>query len=461
MADHDRRQAGSVEALLYRDPARFPFLQAVRLLEDIARYDDALRAGAVGKATRTGRAPGETMHQEQELVFFRHKIRFDNPASDVEALEPGAGRQPARMTVNIMGLAGLFGPLPQTVTQRILDELRNGYRSFAEFLDIFNHRLVSLLYRAHKKYLPALDSDGPQDGRMARVLYALTGLGTPNLRGRVLRQPPPPDPLIGAPNPAYRDQRGAPTDRAMLAYAGLLTERYRSPIGLKRILEDHFGVAADIVPFIGAWETIDEDDVTTIGARSGVNNRLGDSALLGHRVWNQAARFEVRVGPLDFTSFLSFLPGRNGANVYVPRISVKAATGATDAKRVENWPTDLRTDASKLTALTPRTKYKGRNYFVWCDESPGRPATRYLVDRTGTPQYLVEQNDAFHPLVSLIRFYAREELGFSIRLVIARDQIPKLRIGRSYEAYLGHTTWLPSRKPPAGEDHQVRLVGQR
>jgi type VI secretion system protein ImpH len=454
MADHDRRQGRSVKELLYGDPARFSFLQAVRLLEDIARYDETSRAGVAGKTTRGSRAPAETMHQEQDLIFFRHKIRFDNPASDVEALEPGADRQPARMTVNIMGLAGLFGPLPQTVTQLILDELRNGYRSFAAFLDIFNHRLISLLYRANKKYRPALDSDGPQDGRMARVLYALAGLGTPNLRGRVLRQPPPPDPMIGAPNPAYRDQRRAPTDRAMLAYAGLLSERYRSPIGLKRILEDHFGVSAEIEPFIGAWETIDEDDVTTIGARSGVNNRLGDSALLGHRVWNQAARFEVRIGPLDFTSFLSFLPGRSGVNVYAPRISVRPGSG----KRVENWPADLRAGSS---ALTTRTKYRGKYYFVWRDESPGRAAARYLVDRIGTPQYLVEQNDAFYPLVSLIRFYAREELGFSIRLVIARDQIPKLRIGRSHEAYLGHTTWLPSRKPPSGDDHQVRLVGQR
>jgi type VI secretion system protein ImpH len=458
MADHDRRQGRSLEALLYRDPARFSFLQAVRLLEDIAHYDDALRAGVAGRTTRTSRAPGETMHYEQELVFFRHKIRFDNPNTDVEALEPGVDQKPPRMTVNIMGLAGLFGPLPQTVTQLILDELRNGYRSFAEFLDIFNHRLISLLYRAHKKYRPALDSQSPHDGRMARVLYAIIGLGTPSLRGRVLRQPPAPDPVIGAPNPANRDRRRAQTDRAMLAYAGLLTDRYRSPVGLKRIVEDHFDVKAEIVPFIGAWETLDKDDITTIGARSGSNNRLGDSALLGARVWNQAARFEVRIGPLDFTRFLSFLPDRNGANIYVPRISVNPANG----KRVENWPAHLRTDASKLTALTPRTKYKRKkNYFIWCDESPGRPATRYLVDKTGTPQYLIEQNDAFHPLVSLIRFYAREELGFSIRLVIARDQIPKLQIGRSYEAYLGHTTWLPSRKPLAGHDHQVRLVGQR
>src|SRR5205085_4906586 len=98
MADHDRREARSVADLLFDDPSRFSFLQAVRLLEDIGRSDRSRRV-----------APGETAHEENELVFFSHNVRFDNPPSDVETIERGDQKTPALMSVNIMGLAGLFG----------------------------------------------------------------------------------------------------------------------------------------------------------------------------------------------------------------------------------------------------------------------------------------------------------------------------------------------------------------
>jgi type VI secretion system protein ImpH len=368
MAGHDRREGRPVEELLYGDASRFTFLQAVRLMEDIAHRE--------GPGRRC--APGEAAHEENELVLFRHRVRLDHPPSDVEALDAACDGQPAVMTVNVMGLAGVLGPLPYPVTEAILDRMRyrtdderdpRAHHGFADFLDIFNHRLISLLYRARKKYRPALDPNAPHDGRVARVLHALMGLGTPHLRGRVLGK-------------QSRSRAAGPpqTDRPLLAYAGLIADRYRSPAGLERILEDHFGVKAEIVPFIGAWEELEDDDRTAIGAKSGRNQRLGDGALLGGRVWNQAAHFEVRVGPLDFSRFRAFLPG---------------------------------------------TK------------------------------------DAFDPLVSLIRFYAHDQLGFSIRLVIAGEQIPKLRLSRHHGAYLGHTTWLRGRRPPPPVDDQVRLVGQR
>lgn len=275
MAGHDGRQSGSLIEQLYRDASRFTFLQAVRLIERIE----------LRKRTRRRQAAGEAGHHEDELLFFRHNVRLDVPPSDVESLDDS---QPPAMTTNVMGLAGILGPLPHTITELILEELRHGRRVFADFLDIFNHRLLSLLYRAKKRYRPALDSNGPHRGRVARVLYAILGLGTPELRGRVLDR--------------------ASADRQLLAYAGLFAERYRSPVALERIIEHCFGVPATVVPFVGAWEELGENSWTAIGAREGRNHRLGHSALAGRRIWNQAATFEVRLGPLDFTQFRSFLP---------------------------------------------------------------------------------------------------------------------------------------------------------
>ena len=42
--------------------------------------------------------------------------------------------------------------LPYCYTELILERLREKDTSFASFLDIFNHRMISLFYRAWEKY---------------------------------------------------------------------------------------------------------------------------------------------------------------------------------------------------------------------------------------------------------------------------------------------------------------------
>ena len=63
-------------------------------------------------------------------------------------------------------------------------------RTLRDWLDLFNHRLISLFFRAWEKYrfplayergLPA----GPEPDAFTRSLYCLVGLGLPPLRGRL------------------------------------------------------------------------------------------------------------------------------------------------------------------------------------------------------------------------------------------------------------------------------------
>ncbi len=280
MASHGWREAGSVAEGLAGEGHRYSFLQAVRLLEEM--HPD-----------RT--PPAEGSDPRRELVRFRSKVRLDFPASDVEDIRfpQGAANggtaenaEPIEMTVNVLGLAGVLGPLPPAVTELILERSFRKDTALRDFLDLFNHRLVSLLYRARKKYRPALDSKAPDRGRVATVLFSLIGLGTPRLLGR-----------LGIP------------DRALLPYAGFLVDRARSTVGLVRIVEDCFGVPAGIVPFQGRWHALDDQDVTLLGRRNQALGSIGGGAVLGRRVWDQAARFELRLGPMSLRRFLSFLPG--------------------------------------------------------------------------------------------------------------------------------------------------------
>jgi type VI secretion system protein ImpH len=280
MAADGRRESGSVREQLFSDGSRFSFMQAVRLLEQMHARDR--RHGDAKVRERS--APGEGVSPQHELVLFRHAVRLDFAESDVDhLLDLSRDHAPTEMTVNILGLTGPNGPLPQHVTEQVIEQLGRGKRGARDFLDVFNHRLISLLYRAHKKYRPQLDPRGPAHGRVSTVLFSLLGMGFPELRRR-----------LGL------------DDRSLLAYTGFFVNRHRPVVGLERVVRHCFGVEAKVDPFHGRWQSIEREDRTRIGI-SGRNRRLGLDTVLGGRYWDQAASFEVKLGPMPFAKFRSFL----------------------------------------------------------------------------------------------------------------------------------------------------------
>lgn len=271
MATYGWRQSRAVGDALFEEGHLFGFHQAVRLLEGMYRG-------------RTAAAEG--VDPAREVVRFRSTVRFDFPASEVEEIKRPAGDAPAEMTVNVMGLLGAQAPLPRWVTELALERRGRGDRALADFLDLFNHRLLSLLARARKKFRPALENRAPDRGRVASVLYALLGLGMPHLRGS-----------LGV------------SDRALLPFTGLMIMRPRSMAGLERVIAGYFGVGAEVVPFRGRWQTFEAADLTRIGT-AGQHQLLGRDAMIGTRVWDPEASFELRLGPLSLEQFVEFLPRR-------------------------------------------------------------------------------------------------------------------------------------------------------
>jgi type VI secretion system protein ImpH len=263
---------------------RFDFLQAVRLLEVVhRRRRDAAR--------EEGRTPPDRTLAGSELsaaVRFSSRVSLGFPASDLASVqEPEEEGGPFRVSVDFMGLAGLGGPLPRPLTELVIERSARGDVAARAFLDVFNHRLVELLYAARKKHRPALATGAPETTRVSQALFALLGLGTRGLRGRM-------------------QARGVP-DRALLTYAGLLSQRPRSMLGLESMLEDYFGVRVRGHQLQGKWVALEADDCTRIGA-TGRSRGLGRDAVLGTRVWDQQAAFELEIGPLDEARLRDFLP---------------------------------------------------------------------------------------------------------------------------------------------------------
>lgn len=270
MGTHDGPAAGSVAAQLEREPYRFDFYQAVRLLE-------LLRPRAI--------PPGHG-GSNPEPVSFRSKVGLDFPASDLVAAEfPADESEPVGLTVAFMGLAGGSGPLPAPFTDLVIQ--RNAARDFAtrDFLDIFNHRLISFLYRSRKKHRVALNHRPPEQTEWARWLFDLSGL---EYAAR------------------YRESRR--WARSLLRYTGILCNQVRSMAGLEAMLSDCFRTPVSGEQLLGRWLRIDARDQTRIGVRLGANQRLGIDAVVGIRAWDQMGRIRLRLASLELPRLREFLP---------------------------------------------------------------------------------------------------------------------------------------------------------
>jgi type VI secretion system protein ImpH len=270
MGTRSRGTDSPLDRTLFKEGYRFNFFQAVKLLEILYPAQNS-----VGSHSEPAREP----------VRFTSKVSLAFPAGDIDQITaPDGEGDPAAMAVNIMGLAGAMGPLPAVYTELILERVRKKDPALRDFLDIFNHRLISMLYRVRKISRIGFDFNSPQHSNVARYLYSLMGLGTAGLQ-----------------------QRMHVPDRALLFYTAHFARQGRSMAGLESLLCDYFGVKIQGHQFKGQWHQIAGDQITMIGI-SGQNQVLGDTATIGTKVWDQQGKFELRVGPLTAEELLLFLP---------------------------------------------------------------------------------------------------------------------------------------------------------
>ncbi len=276
MASSRRRTDPSVEESLFDRGYEFEFFQAVRLLGRL--FPDRKDVGSAAKPS-------------EEVARFAARLSLAFPPSAIYEVEHTPDSpEPARMTVAFMGLTGTQGILPLHYTEYLLARKAAKDDTFAAFLDLFNHRLLSLFYRAWQKHHPtvlyesgALQSRQPDP--FTQYLFDVIGMGTGGLRKRM---------GVG--------------DESLLLYAGLLAQRPHSAIALRNILRDYFSAPIQIDQCLGTWYELEDQDRSYLSDES-ERNQLGEAAFIGDEVWDQQARFRIRVGPVGLERFQQFLPG--------------------------------------------------------------------------------------------------------------------------------------------------------
>lgn len=259
-----------IAALLEREPYRTEFFQAVRLLQKI----------------EGDRGPVEYfITPKQEAVRFSSLPTLTFPPSQLHSLERGPDGQ-LRLVVQFMGSMAAVSSLPQSYTEFLLGLMRNKDTAMAEFLDIFNHRMVSLFYRGWEKHRFFLGFEQGGRDALSPRLRDLLGLGTAGL-----------------------EERTSLPDRAYLAYTGLLGRHTRSAAALQQLLEDFFALPVKVEQFAGTWRRLPESDLTVFSDTARASERLGMATVVGSEIWDQHGRVRVVLGPMPLPAYLSFLPG--------------------------------------------------------------------------------------------------------------------------------------------------------
>ncbi len=254
---------------LQKAPYKFSFYQALRLLE--CQNRDKPRIGYSSKPAddpvRLGQDPSLLFAPASLASFKVDKARAD------------------KLNVYFFGVFGPNGPLPLHLTEYARSRIRHAKDdSFAGFVDIFHHRLLSFFYRAWADKEPVVQLDREDHDRFSFYIGSLAGLAEYSQR-----------------------QRDTISDHFKFRFAANFGGHTRHAHGLKAVLEDYLQLPVNIQELVGEWLDIPEDSYCYLDADESTG-QLGVSAVIGARSWQCQHKFRILIGPLTLKQYEMILP---------------------------------------------------------------------------------------------------------------------------------------------------------
>ena len=261
---------------------RMRFLLAVELLERLNAGSP--RVGGLGPAA-------------EESIRFRHDPAMTFSAGDISKIEvkkkrldPTNELSPTHnvyeVTTTFLGLTGATTPLPLYFAEEIAQEDPDAAIR-RDFLDIFHHRFIALLYRLQAKYRYANEFESNAADAWSNRILALSGIDLH-------------DAAATSRLPRWR----------LLRLAPLLANRSRTKhtleVALEDVLEDVLeGARVKVEQFVGRWVDIEERQRIKLGQR---NSNLGTNCVMGVKIFDRGGKIRLVIGPLSGTAFRRFLP---------------------------------------------------------------------------------------------------------------------------------------------------------
>ena len=175
MADEDRHTRPDLTRATLPDPACTDFFELLRGLET-ATMRFGRSGGAGTEPARLGQVPRQSF-----------------AVSDVAEVIPGRtshnGGKPM-IAVNVLGLIGPEGPMPLHLTRWIIARQSSRWfsgpdsgaaadTSFLDFINMLQHRMLSLYWRAWADARPGIHIAHGTGGRVVAMMRAMAGIGLP------------------------------------------------------------------------------------------------------------------------------------------------------------------------------------------------------------------------------------------------------------------------------------------
>ena len=263
-------ESNSIKQKLHAEGYRFNFFKAVHLLE---RYNG-------------GKSPGAGLSPAQDPVHFSVKPGFSFPASDIQDVSSSGNGSAPKMSVNFMGLIGPKGVLPDWYNSYAQHCGHKKDHTFTDFLDMFHHRVISLFYRAWKKYRLVENYSADGADAISTVLGSLAGAGE-------------------------REKAAAPEffghARHRLTYfCGLVARTVPTVAAIESLVAHAVGAPVKVEQFVERTLPVHRQDRTRLGRR---NSTLKGDALCGGKIRDAGSYFRVKIGPLSWQQYMVFIPG--------------------------------------------------------------------------------------------------------------------------------------------------------
>ncbi|WP_041393901.1 type VI secretion system baseplate subunit TssG [Photobacterium profundum] len=218
---------------------------------------------------------GQTLEIGTDALIDNEKVRFQSSqhlgfsASEVKVTQQQ--NEKIVLEVSSLGLTGPAGVLPRHYTELVLQRIKKKDYAFKDFLDLFNHRIISLYYKSWEKYQYAVQHQNYLWGKhsdMHEVLKSLTGARYDN----------------------------------DIYWGGLLAKTVRNRSSLEAILSHKLGCSVTVKEFEGRWMPLKDSEQTALSSSlipEGQHAKLGHSTVLGKRVWDVNAAIKIVIHAAD------------------------------------------------------------------------------------------------------------------------------------------------------------------
>lgn len=229
---------------------------------------------------------GEPLKNEEAVlallsdnIKFKASLAADFPPNDIRQVERNSEDKTVDITLANGALTTKDGPLPEPFVAWVRELSGHGDHAMADFIDIFNNRLMALRYLIGRATRPNLVDTAAENSETGSLLHALSGA--------VYNRSP---------------------QRSDLRLAGLLSNNRMSYPVVKQLMLFSMGLNLKALNcYQGGWLTVDDQDHSRLGDSEMC--QLGKTTTLGTKIWDQQKAIELVIGSVSWNKVKALIPG--------------------------------------------------------------------------------------------------------------------------------------------------------